>query len=119
MFEFLVLGVFHDRQRLLVPLDRDALLVPADRLRFLDQRSDHSGEGPRLGAEFLRRLVILLENHGVLIIPSAQALCLPRLKDARAAPLTRPSSARSAIVRRRGRTAARPAREKSSCSGPL
>src|SRR5215210_1226798 len=86
MLELLLLGVFHDRQRFFVLFHGDALLVPADRLRLLDQRGDHSGEGPRLGGQFPRRLVILLETHGLLLLVgiSGAPLCVVWPSGARA-----------------------------------
>src|SRR5215813_8404358 len=63
VLELLALGVVHDRPRVGVGLDRKALLVPADRLALLFERGAEAGEGPRLGRQLLRRLVVLVESH--------------------------------------------------------
>ena len=63
VLELLGLSVLHDRLRLSVGLERDPLLVPADRLGLLGQRRDHPSERPRLGAQLLGRLVVLVEAH--------------------------------------------------------
>ncbi len=63
VLELLLLRVLHDRARVLVLLDRHALLVPADRLGLLLERGDHPGERAHLGAELVRRFVVLIGWH--------------------------------------------------------
>src|SRR3954454_9051948 len=67
VLELLGLGVLHDRPGLRVGLERHPLLVPADRLGLLGERRDHAGERPRLGAQLLGGLVVLLESHSRLL----------------------------------------------------
>src|SRR5436305_7179044 len=67
VLELLVLSVAHDRPRVLVLFDRQTLLVPANRFRLLDQRRDHTRKSPRLWREFIRRLVVLIKTHSILL----------------------------------------------------
>src|SRR5215208_3433286 len=64
VLELLLLGVPHDRPRLLVSLDGETLRVPVDRFGLLDQRSADAREGANLFRELIRRLVVLLSRHG-------------------------------------------------------
>ena len=67
VLELLSLRVAHDRKRLAVGLDGESLLVPADRLGLLGQRGAQPREGPRLGRQLIRWLVILVGTHrGIL-----------------------------------------------------
>src|SRR5512141_1803074 len=68
VLHLLLLGVLHDRLRLFILLQRDALLVPPDRLGFLGQRRDHAREGAGAARELVRRLVVLVETHGGVLV---------------------------------------------------
>src|SRR4051812_13076800 len=67
MLEFFMLGVAHDAPRIFVFLDCKPLLIPPDRLGLFNQRGDHAREGARLRRKLVRRLVVLVEWHGVLV----------------------------------------------------
>src|SRR5262249_29491049 len=67
VLELLALRVAHDRPGVLVGLDRETLLVPPDRLGLLLKRGAETGEGPRLGRQLVRWLVVLIGSHASIL----------------------------------------------------